>query len=214
MKIRTSEELYDRIYDDLVWRKREIVLFNTQLAKANPEFSRALLRGSVALLYAHWEGFIKNACHFYLCYLSSRPLIFSDLIPELAALTLRAHISEALQAKKNTMRADLVRAIREHAQHPATIPTSRDAVRTESNLSFNVFSEVITSVGCDALRYEPYRDLIDDQLVNSRNQIAHGENANIAKTEWDDLSTEVIWIMDDIATQLVNAAVLRSYMAS
>ncbi len=214
MKIRTSEELYDRVYEDLVWRKREIVLFNTQLVRGNAEFNRALLRGSVALLYAHWEGFVKNACHFYLCYLSSKPLTFSQLIPELAALTLRAKISEAILAKSSAIRAELVRDIRDGATDLAKIPTSRDAVRTESNLSFKVLEDILSSVGCDAQRYAEYRDLIDDQLVNARNKIAHGENANIAQTEWEDLSTQVLWLMDDIATQLINAAALSSYRVS
>lgn len=211
MKIRTSEELYDRVYEDLVWRKREIVLFNTQLSRSSTEFNRALLRSSLALLYAHWEGFVKNACHFYLCYLSSKPLTFSELIPELAALTLRAKMSEAILAKKSAIRADLIRDIRDHASHAARIPTSRDAVRTESNLSFAVLEDILTSVGCDTQRYESYRDLIDDQLVNSRNKIAHGENANIAQPEWNDISAQVLWLMDDIAAQLMNAAALNSY---
>ncbi|WCS16764.1 MAE_28990/MAE_18760 family HEPN-like nuclease [Mycobacterium marinum] len=214
MKIRTQEELYDRIYDDLVWRRRELVLFNSQLDRVNSEFSRALLRGSVALLYAHWEGFIKNACHYYLCYLSTCDIPFSQLIPELAALALRGKISEAIFAKKIAMRAELVRHIRDRAQERARIPNSRDTVITESNLSYAVLTEILTSVGCDAERYADYADLIDDQLVNSRNKIAHGEYANIARTEWKELSSQVLWMMDDIATQLVNGAVERSYLTS
>lgn len=214
MKIRTQEELYDRISDDLVWRRRELVLFNSQLDKVNAEFSRALLRGSVALLYAHWEGFIKNACHYYLCYLSSCKIPFSQLIPEIAALSLRAKMSEALTAKKIAMRADLIRDIRERSEDHARIPNSRDSVITESNLSYSVLADILTSVGCDVDRYAKYEDLIDDQLVNSRNKIAHGEYANIARTEWQELSSQVLWMMDDIATQLVNAAVERSYLVS
>ena len=214
MKIRTAEELFDRISDDLVWRRRELVLYNSQLDKVNSEFSRALLRASVALLYAHWEGFIKNACHYYLCYLSVCNISFSQLIPELAAFALRGRISEAILAKKITMRAELVRDIRDRAQERAKIPNTRDAVRTESNLSYAVLTEILTSVGCDAERYAKYADLIDDQLVNSRNKIAHGENANIAWTEWQELSSQILWMMDDIATQLVNGAVERSYLVS
>jgi hypothetical protein len=212
MKIRSTEELYDRIYSDLAWRKHELVLYDSQLGAGRSDISRALLRGSVALLYAHWEGFVKNACHYYLCYLASRSPMFSQLIPELAALALRARISEAILAKKIAMRAELVRDIRERAQERATIPTNRDAVKTESNLSYGVLIDILSSVGLDADRYSEYADLIDDQLVNSRNKIAHGENAYIAKPEWQDLRTQILWIMDDIATQLINAAVERSYL--
>lgn len=172
------------------------------------------MRGSVALLYAHWEGFIKNACHYYLCYLSTQNISLSQLIPEIAALALRGRISEAIFAKKIAMRAELVKDIRDRAEERVRIPNSRDAVITESNLSYAVLVEILTGVGCDAYRYAKYSDLIDEQLVNSRNKIAHGEYANIAQTDWQELSSQILWMMDDIATQLVNGAVEHSYLMS
>ncbi|WP_280459921.1 MAE_28990/MAE_18760 family HEPN-like nuclease [Nocardia carnea] len=213
-KATTTEALYDLIYEDFGWRRREIVLFNSQLNKIGPEFQKALLRSSVALLYAHWEGFVKNACTHYLSYLSTRRISFQDLRPELAALSLRGRMTTAALAKKNSLHADLVRQIRECASDRARIPTNSDAIRTESNLSYPVLEEILASVGCNPLLYEQYRDLIDEQLVLARNKIAHGEYSFIKRTEWDELSTQVLWIMDDIATQIMNAAVEETYFAS
>lgn len=210
--IRTPDQLYVRINEDLSWRQREIVLFNSRLK--NDEFEKTLLRSSVALLYAHWEGFIKNACSFYLSFLASRRLSFQQLRPELAALALRRRLREAGEAKKAAIHAELIKDIRERAAERARIPTSGDAVRTESNLSSRVLTEILTSLGCDAARYEIYADLIDDGLVNARNQIAHGDNSFIRRPEWQELSRQILWIMDDVATQLLNAAVEKTYYAS
>lgn len=209
--IRTADLLYERISDDLSWRQREIVLFNSRLK--NDEFEKTLLRSSVALLYAHWEGFVKNACGFYLSFLASKRLSFQQLRPELAALALRKRLREAGDSKKSAIHTELVRDVRERAAERAKIPTSGDAIRTESNLSSRVLTEILTSLGCDAARYEIYADLIDDQLVAARNRIAHGDNSYIRRPEWDELSKQVLWMMDDIATQLLNAAVEETYYA-
>lgn len=209
--IRTADQLFERISDDFAWRQREIVLFNSRLK--GDEFEKTLLRSSVALLYAHWEGFVKNSCSYYLSFLASRRLSLQQLRPEIAALALRRRLREASEAKKIAIHVELVRDLRERAAERARIPTSGDAVRTESNLSSRVLTEILTSVGCDAVRYDKYSDLIDDQLVDSRNRIAHGDSSFIRRPEWEELSKQILWIMDDIATQLVNAAVEQTYYA-
>ena len=209
--IRTADLLFERISEDLAWRQREIVLFNSRLK--NDEFEKTLLRSSVALLYAHWEGFVKNACSYYLSFLASRRLSLQQLRPELAALALRKRLREAGESKKAAIHTELIRDVRERAAERARIPTSGDAIRTESNLSSRVLTEILTSLGCDASRYEIYSDLIDDQLVAARNRIAHGDNSYIRRSEWDDLSKQIFWMMDDIATQLLNAAVEQTYYA-
>ncbi|WP_280239644.1 MAE_28990/MAE_18760 family HEPN-like nuclease [Nocardia abscessus] len=210
----TPDALYDLIYDDLVWRRREIVLFTSQLDKTSEEFQKALLRSSVALLYAHWEGFVKNSCSYYLAHLSTKRISFQDLRPELAALSLRGKMTTAALAKKTSMHAELVRHIRERAAERATIPIDNDAIRTESNLSYPVLVEILTAVGCNPHLYSQFADLIDDQLVRARNKIAHGEYSFIKRPEWDELSRQVLWLMNDIATQLMNAAVEETYYAT
>ncbi|MFC8046457.1 MAE_28990/MAE_18760 family HEPN-like nuclease [Nocardia sp. NPDC057353] len=212
-KASTVEALYDLIYDDLAWRRREIVLFTSQIDKVSAEFQKALLRSSVALLYGHWEGFVKNTCTSYLGFLATRRLTMQQLRPELAALAIRGTMTSAARAKKTSLHAEIVRLIRERATDRANIPTHSDAVRTESNLSFPVLVEILTSVGCDSERYNEYEDLINEQLVAARNRIAHGEYSFIKRTEWDDLSHHVLWMMDDIATQILNAAVEQTYYA-
>ncbi len=210
--VRTAEQLFDRIYDDLGWRRKELVLFNSRM-KRGDEFEKTLLRSSVALLYAHWEGFVKNACGLYLTFLASRRLSMQQLRPELAALALRRRLVEAAETKKVAIQAEMIRDLRERASERARIPTGGSSVRTESNLSSTVLADILTGVGCDYTRYEQYADLIDDQLVASRNRIAHGDNSYIRRPEWDELSRQILWIMEDIATQLLNAAVEETYFA-
>jgi hypothetical protein len=212
VKIRTVEQLVDRISEDLSWRKKELTVFRGQLERAEYGVRPALLRASVALLYAHWEGFVKNSCHYYLCYLASLRLSYDALRPELAGLSLRQYLEEFEETNKASLHSALVKTIRDDGSGRAKIPTDRDAVRTQSNLNWERLCEILCSLGCDFDRYSQYSDLIDEQLLASRNKIAHGEESYIAIGEWEALRVPVIEMMDDISTQLSNAAIVRSYL--
>lgn len=211
MKIRTVGDLCDRIDEDMAWRRHELSIFNKQIPPKPCPVQTALLRSSVALLYAHWEGHIKNIAYFYLCYLSSQTLRMDELRPELAAMTVRRKIAAAIPSKRIRVHIDLVRHIREEATSAAKIPNSKEDVRTESNLSYSVLEDILLSIGCDCERYEIYRDLIDEELVNSRNKVAHGEESNIRLPEWEELFRQIMWIIGDISTQVQNSAINKTY---
>ncbi|WP_449337798.1 MAE_28990/MAE_18760 family HEPN-like nuclease [Streptomyces griseus] len=149
MKIRTTEHLYDFISADLGWRRKELSVFKGQVEKAEAGVRPALLRASIALLYAHWEGFVKNCAHAYLCYLASLRLSYLQLRPELAALAMRVRLEEFETTNRSLIHATLVRDMREGSSSRAKIPTSRDAVRTLSNLNYDRLCDILCSVGCD-----------------------------------------------------------------
>ncbi|MEV6695073.1 MAE_28990/MAE_18760 family HEPN-like nuclease [Micromonospora sp. NPDC051196] len=211
MKIRTLAELDGAISADLAWRKKELSVFRNQVHGAESMVQRALLRGAVALLYAHWEGFVKNSAHAYLAYLSRQNLTWGELRPEIAGLAMRANLTEFGQTFRSRFHAEVVRQMREGASELARIPNTRDAVRTMANLNYDRLEDILVSIGCNCDGYEKYRDMIDEQLLASRNRIAHGEQDFIALTDWVDLRAEILSVMDDIYRQISNAAALKDY---
>src|SRR4051812_7883376 len=68
--IRNSDDLADHIDSSLGWRRielnalRQLIEQHRQPGLQSPT-SRALCRSGVAMLYAHWEGFFKEACQAY-----------------------------------------------------------------------------------------------------------------------------------------------------
>ncbi|MFI6134154.1 MAE_28990/MAE_18760 family HEPN-like nuclease [Micromonospora sp. NPDC051141] len=213
MKVRTLDALDEVITTDLAWRKKELSVFRNQVQKADRIIQRALLRGAISLLYAHWEGFIKNAAHAYLCYLSRLNLTWEQLRPEIVGLALRRELVQLGETNRSNIHARIVRQLREKSAELARIPDSRDAVRTMANLNFSRLEDILISIGCDCDRYANYRDLIDEQLLASRNRIVHGEDDYIALIDWVDLRRDILYIMDDVARQIVNAAALQEYRA-
>ena len=69
--IYTKDELYNRIDDEIGWRKKELKLFKDKIPTEKSELQVAMLRSSIPIIYAHWEGFVKTACEYYWEYVFS-----------------------------------------------------------------------------------------------------------------------------------------------
>jgi hypothetical protein len=93
MPASTVEELGDDLDASLQWRRSELASLHSAVqglartAESAP-FGRALLRSSVALMYAHWEGFTKDALQGYLDFVARRRLKYGDLSDAFATLSL------------------------------------------------------------------------------------------------------------------------------
>src|SRR5690606_30193343 len=63
MKVRTLEMFCDFLDEELAWRKKELSVLKNLVERDLGTFShnKALARCGVALLYAHWEGFVRIA---------------------------------------------------------------------------------------------------------------------------------------------------------
>lgn len=72
MKIRTVEILSDKISEDLAWRKKELTDLKYIIDTKSLSLVRKSLLGrcGIAILYAHWEGFIKKSSLRFLEFIS------------------------------------------------------------------------------------------------------------------------------------------------
>lgn len=209
-KIKTLEQLSDSLSGDLAWRKRELVTWTGMLVEARGHEQAVLLRGAWALLYAHWEGYVKLSCQAYLQYVSHQGLLVADLSTELAAIALRGSITSLAESKQLSSHTQLVEAIRSD-RLAANLPFDTSTIRTYSNLTFGVFEEILRSVGCDPGRYGSLRDEIDKRLVVHRNSIAHGRQLLVDFRDWDLIRGQVVPALNDLQSQLENAAAMKAF---
>ena len=84
MGIRTLDELADRLDEGMAWRRIELQSLKTAISEAEGRsprspLTRALARSGVALLYAHWEGYVKDSCVAYVEYIARRRLRCDEL---------------------------------------------------------------------------------------------------------------------------------------
>jgi len=212
MTIRTVEQLFDLLSGELAWRKKELAILKSLVEQRSlsNEHRTVLLRAGVALLYAHWEGFVKAASGAYLEFVSFQRLRYQDLAPNFIALSARRLFRSASQTDKLQAHVDLAKFFMNDLGSRSTVPY-KDAVNTRSNLSSQVLREILFTLGFDWTVYATKEKVIDEHLLEFRNTIAHGVYLTVTEDAYVELHRHVIEMMDTFRTQVDNAASMKLY---
>lgn len=209
--IRTIDELIDKIGQDLIWRRKELTELRALVQQHKGELrSRVLIRSAVALLYAHWEGFVKKCSAYYLEYVASHRLPYKNLAANFVGLTLRSKFFELGASEKISGGNALADFFCAKLDHQSNIPY-RSVVDTKSNLSSKVLIDILHALGLDESKFSTRMQFIDSNLVNPRNHIAHGEALNLSIEEYLLLHEDVLALIETYKTEIENASVRRLF---
>lgn len=210
MKIRSKEELIDILQEDLGWRKKELTSLRNNVLTSNPKNLSTALRCAVVMLYAHWEGFIKNSAESYLIYIKFQKLNLNQVNSNILALSLKQKISEFKETSKATLHVKFVDYFQNNLNEMA-IFSETDSIKTQSNLSSSILKEIFATIGLNITYFELKSNLIDKQLLKNRNNIAHGNQPPVNKEEFENLHLEIVGMLDRIYDDISNAAMLAEY---
>jgi hypothetical protein len=191
-------------------RAEKSVKFLLESSIAKRKRKPALLRSAITLLYAHWEGFIKAAALTYIEYVAAQGLRFEELASCFLALAARSILNTGTGAKRIRVHLEITKFFRSGLSEKSSVPY-RDGIRTQGNLSSDVLKEIVDTLGLDFSPYETKLHLIDDTLLRSRNTIAHGEYLQITEERYEELSREIMGMMENFRTQVQNAALLCAF---
>nr|WP_171180775.1 MAE_28990/MAE_18760 family HEPN-like nuclease [Ruegeria sp. HKCCD8929] len=194
---------------EMAWRIKEIGVFKVGAGKNGPQ-RKPYIRAGIALLYAHWEGFIKTSSEIYLSYVESRALRYRDLKSCFVVFGLKGKINTLVESRKSLPNIEAMEFIFSKLDETATLQIG-SAVNTESNLTSKVFNNIAGSLDIDTSPYETKFHLIDSSLVDRRNKVAHGEFLDIQGREFSSLVDDILSIMRLYKTDIENAASLESY---
>jgi hypothetical protein len=212
---------------DQAWRRDEIRFFQNQTARLNTEeqqnpFRRVL----ILLLYAHFEGFSRFALTLYVNTINSIGITCGEANSAIAAASLANLFRELRdpQHKSEEFRRDLpddtrlhrfardrefIERIVDFTIRPVNIPDY--VVDTESNLNPVVLRKNLYRLG---LPYDLFKDFDGQvhQLLNYRNQIAHGERqSGIERQTYESLRDATFTIMDEITREIIRALQEKRY---
>lgn len=214
MKIRTLEDLQDAIDSEMAWRKRELSAIKANVQGARKFAKETALRGGIALLYAHWEGGVKNIAQFYLTYVSSLRLPYNELKRNFLAISIKSDLSTYESTGKASLQTRIVDDIFMKHTERSNIPKD-GVIRTNSNLNSDVFTEIMSAIGLCCQSYEPHYKLIDEVLLNMRNKIAHGEQLGVVfsldENRYNEIHDQIRKLIESFSIQVLNAAILKEY---
>ncbi|MFM9435987.1 hypothetical protein ACFDR9_003063 [Janthinobacterium sp. CG_23.3] len=209
--IRTTDQLIDRIAEELVWRRKELTELRSMAQEYDGQLrSRVIIRSAVALLYAHWEGFVKKTSSYYLEYVASHRLPYRRLTANFVALKLRSKFSELSASERISGGNALADFFCTSLDTQSNVPY-RNVVDTKSNLSSTVLLDILSALGLDHAPFATRLNFIDSNLVNPRNHIAHGEEIDVTVAEYLQLHDDVIVLIETYRNEIENSSVLKRF---
>ena len=214
MKIRTFEDFQDAIDAETGWRKRELTAIKANVTEARKFSKDTAMRSGIALLYAHWEGAVKNIASAYLEYVSNLGLPYCKLKTNFLAISVKDNLRLFTDTNKATLHTMLLNEMFEKYEQKSRIPQN-GIIKTGSNLNSEVFKEIMACIGLDCAKYEVYYNFIDEVLLNMRNKIAHGERLeaiSLDEQRYYRIHQKVFDLIMMFADHVLNAAVLKDYM--
>jgi len=207
--MRTVDEFLQYVAAELVWRRKELTQMRALVQSAQGDLrQKALIRASVAILYAHWEGFVKSTGSAYLKYVANQGVECNRLSYNFLALA-----SKAFGADQDGFQANLKVATyySENMGRRARVPY-KGVVNTRSNLGSSVLRELLAVLGLPDEPFSTKFAFIDSSLVNRRNHIAHGEYLDIDPNEYEDIHQEVLGLIEAFRNEVENAVVTKRYL--
>lgn len=212
MKINSIEILQEVMDRDFAWRKKEMEFIVEKIQKSTNSKLNTYLRIAIVILYAHWEGFIKRSASCYLNFVSHQRISCKELKYNFIAIALKQKIYGLTISNKPSFYNEVVRFIIEEL--PEIDHFSYDkVVKTESNLSADIFFQIISQLGLDYTPYQLKGQLIDFKLVKQRHEVAHGNEVIIDADNFKTLYDEIVGILSSFKDQIIDSANSRLFLA-
>lgn len=212
MKLRTLEHFEGAIDRDMSWRRHELVNLKAAVRSSRSAHTGMMVRAGIALLYAHFEGFVGNGCRAYVEFVGNKGLTHRQLAPCLVGIALKTRMNsmaDSISAQGHLEFAEFV--LTEMDNKARLAPT---VVSTRSNLSSTVLKDLAIRVGLDYRAFELREKLVDESLLRRRNNVAHGEYLDLDSDLYVALHDDVMQLIDDIRVELLVAARSKRYLAS
>lgn len=198
--------------EDFNWRLKEITDLRKLATTAGAGYEIALRKAGLALLYAHWEGYIKFVGEAYIKYVAVRKLKLGLLADEFLAIGVGG-VLRKYAATGGDMDGRLGLIADWRALEGGQFKKYRDLdIATGGNLNFNRFSEI-----CRILKIDPNKVIgdetyLDKQIVGTRNKIAHGESITVSEAEFLKSSDFVIEAMRGFRSETEYCVFSKNYL--
>lgn len=211
MKVKSSAKALDFLDEEFAWRRKELTAIWNDVKSSKPKSRSARTRAAVAILYAHWEGFVKAASEAYLAYVAGKRLKYSELNEGFLALCLRSKLQEFAAANDASAHISFINFLSREMNSRAKIPTI-SIIKTGFNLSSKRLKSIVLTLGLDYSSFELKENLIDAQLLDWRNTIAHGKWICPKEDEFDMIYQETTTLLRNFKDQLTNAIALNVHL--
>src|ERR1035437_2256083 len=137
---KTLDILLDNISEDWVWRIKELDDFKTVLEKTKDDSTKScLIRAGITLLYAHWEGFIKECSNHYYNFVTTKGFKLNELSDCFIAISMRKELNEMIDSRKFVRQSKAILILFNEFEKRGIFPN--EIPLKTSNLNYEIFEE-------------------------------------------------------------------------
>ncbi|MDY4206212.1 MAG: MAE_28990/MAE_18760 family HEPN-like nuclease [Lachnospiraceae bacterium] len=213
IKIKTVEKLEELLMQDLAWRKKE--MFSLKILVEKDEVNEPiLLRAGIALLCAHFEGFIKRASNCYIGYVAEQKKLYSELKENFTALKMEKEFKSCALSEKHSVHKKLL--IMHDNLATKTFKEKYDEnspfISTHSNPSSNELKEILETIGVESDIFETKATYIDSSLLEKRHHVVHGDRSDLDKADFMTTFDIIIELIEKYKDLIIDAADNKKYL--
>ena len=211
MSNKTVEAYYDLLEDEFTWRKVELRNYKMVVDKQGllTDRKQPLIRAGVALLYAHWEGFIVSASEIYLQFINQKKCCVSSVKHNFICLFIQQKARTFPNTYKASLYEDIAKKLIPNRNEKLDFSTK---VETKSNLKYDLFREILWKLGLDENLFSLKKELINRKLVDNRNTIAHGKYCVVDYKDYLELHDGILEMLEIFKNIIQNAIETNSHL--
>ena len=210
--MRMSASLIETIAENLDQRRLEFTkLRRVLLNYIGTPIEPAVVRMGIPMIYALWEGYIKEVCQLYLEYIEKNVPCIVDLQPAILGYMWTSELrplTGGLNFARKTAVASLALG---SASTPVAFPDTEKEINTKSNLNYRVLEDIANHLCLDIAALTTWKFHLN-ALVNLRNNIAHGARpTSLCYADFDEYSRNTIALMEAFEGVICDAVNNRAF---
>lgn len=222
MKSRPDEKLIFELTTALSNRKKEITDFYMYIQSCQSSGIAEILNKSfILLLYAHWEGFIKEYTIKYFSFIISQKLVLSKLTENFLLIYLKSLLKTYKVDKNIFQEKKILDLVSKGSKFKIKIDEyfEKYTVGSESNLKFKNYKNICTILNYSLIDETNVFETNLEKLVHNRNSIAYTGLKAEENTYSDILDIEImknliIGEMENFHSFIEKNVVNREYLLS
>lgn len=233
----SDEDFVDKINSCRAWRRQELSRVKMVVKSLRSEGRlyeqnvRYVLRGSYLMLYAHWEGYIKEVGQKYIESVSKEKIQYRNASDVIVASSLKTALTNLGGANTHDAHIDFVNKFRDLLSDGKYVDRkyvkiNEKIIDAKSNLNYELFIDILKKLDIvdninDKMQPSEIESLktdIDKNLLKVRNQVAHGEKTmgivGLEKNieEYLSLHERISKIMYDFSEWVIDAWQEKRYL--
>ena len=209
------QTVLEEIIENMDKRRLEITnLRRILLHYVGKPLESTVVRMAIPLLYANWEGYVREVCQLYLEFIEASGVCLrelkSDLLGYLWTPNLKP-LTGGLNFERKKAIADLALNCMED---PVLFSDSERSINTKSNLNFDVLIDIAAHLCLDFSSFAFWKQRLN-ALVNLRNNIAHGSIPSTLDYDlFEEHASTLINMMEEFERILLQALENRQFCSN